>query len=76
MESKAPAFIAAAIAGGTIGGVGGFMVRGEGLENSGFSEEEQIKGAAVGGLTYGLVGTGVGLGTVGATMAIKKILRK
>jgi hypothetical protein len=71
-----PAMIAAGIAGAGFGAAAGFMTKGEELENMGASGFKQVTGSAVGGITHGVAGAGIGVGVAGTTMALKKILGK
>lgn len=71
-----PAMIAAGIAGGGIGAAIGVMSKGEELENMGATGFQQLGGSVVGGITHGIVGTGIGVGTAGTAMALKHILGK
>lgn len=71
-----PAMIAAGIAGGGIGTAAGIMSRGEELENMGATGFQQLGGSVVGGITHGIVGTGIGIGTAGTAIALKHILGK
>jgi hypothetical protein len=73
---KHPGLIAASIAGGGIGVAAGVMNKGEQLENYGASDGRVIMGSITGGITYGLAGAGIGIGTAGTVMALRKILGK
>jgi len=71
-----PGLLTAGFAGGSIGTAVGFMRKGEQLENQGASDAKVIAGSIAGGFTHGLVGMGIGAGTAGTVLALKKILGK
>lgn len=71
-----PGAIAATIAGSGIGFATGAMTRGERSEERGDSGLKQTGNFLYGGVTGGLVGTGIGLGVGGTATALKHILRK
>lgn len=64
------------IAGGSIGAAAGFMTRGQELEESGQPSIKQVAGGISHGLMTGVVGVGVGAGSVGVASALKGILKK
>ena len=76
MATLPPLYIAAGVAGLGIGSGIGFMKRGEESENMGESSFRQVTNGISGGVTYGLGGTAIGIGTAGTAMAIRKILGK
>ena len=71
-----PALVAAGIAGAGFGTTIGFLKKGEELEEQGGSLFKQVAGATVGGVTSGVVGAGIGVGTAGTVVALAKILGK
>lgn len=64
------------IAGGSLGAVGGFMTRGEELENNGASDIKQVAGGLAHGVFTGAIGVGVGAGSVAAASALRGIFKK
>ena len=74
--SNHPGMIAATIAGSSIGFATGVIRKGEQLENQGATLGQQFGGSIVGGITSGLTGAGIGLGTSGTIVALKSILKK
>lgn len=73
---NSPAMTAGLIAGGGIGFAQGFMTKGEELEDNGASGFKQFTGSTGQGIMHGVAGVGIGAGTVGTAMALKRILGK
>ena len=71
-----PGIIAATIAGGGIGMAAGAMTRGERSEERGDSGLQQTGQFLYGGITSGIIGTGIGAGIGGTASVLKHILRK
>lgn len=71
-----PKVVAAAIAGGGIGLVGGAMISGQQAEEAGAPLSQQALSTLSGGASAGLTGTAIGFGGSVALTAAKQILRK
>lgn len=64
------------IAGGSLGFAGGFMTRGQQLEEQGVSDFKQVSGGIANGLLTGVAGVGVGAGATTTAMALRGLLKK
>lgn len=64
------------IAGGALGTAGGFMTRGEELENQGATDLKQVTGGLTHGMFTGAIGVGVGAGSVAVASALRGIFKK
>lgn len=72
-----PNILAATIAGASIGGAGGFMVKGQKSEEQGDPASTQLAKSVTNGFAYGVAGAGIGMGIgIGTSGALRKILGK
>lgn len=73
---KHPLVVAATIAGGSIGGITGFMAEGEESENRGDGFGGQLGSSTAGFVKGGIKGAMIGGATTGTVAALRHILGK